>query len=291
MIPVHNSSKYLGSAIQSVLAQSFTNFELIVHDDASTDDSLQIARSFQDPRLKVIHTSTNHGMIGGWNYLFRYGKGKYFKQMGSDDLLHPNCLQAQVDILSRHPRVALVTSARQVIDASGRKGELYRFGEKSGITPGITHAHWILTNIRENKIGEPVAVMFPSKLLVQSGLFDPQFSQFADFEMWLRLLANGDLAYINEPLCQFRQHAGSNTTAAIRDGRFITEIFLLIKKYYNSPRYRQLFALSPTDRRAVIRLKTLDTLKNIKDLGVSGHFRQSAKYLFRLVAGLSSLYT
>jgi hypothetical protein len=150
----------------------------------------------------------------------------------------------------------------------------------------VVHAHWILTTLRENKIGEPTSVLYPTMLVKKAGEYDKTFSQFADFEYWIRLLQFGDLVYVHKSLCSFRTHAHSNTSAAIRDGRFITEIFALVKKYYKVP-YLAIFGLTETDRQKVLKTKTLDTLKNIKDLFVHGQLTQARRYFARLSAEVS----
>lgn len=283
MIPVFNQEKYILETINSVLRQTYPRFELIVHDDASTDNTWELLNNIKDDRLLVIHTDKNHGMIGGWNYLFKLAKGKYFKQMGSDDLLAPTCLAKQVSVLETHPGVALVTSRRRVIDEQGRLVRHFAFDHRSKVVPGRDYATQLLQTLQENKIGEPVAVMFPKKLVRQAGKFDPLFSQFADFEYWIRLLQFGQLAYIHEPLCSFRTHSSNNTSQAIRDGRFITETYALINKYYNSAHYRKVFALTKKDRIEVTKQKTLDIMKNIKDLLTSGQLSQAWSY-YRLLA-------
>jgi len=290
MIPVYNREKYIASAIESVLAQTYKKFELLVHDDASTDGSLGVIKQFHDSRIRVIHTAKNHGMLGGWNYLLQFGRGKYIKQMGSDDLLSPRCIARQVEALESHPHVALVTCQRQVIDGHGQPLTTYQFARHNTLVSGVEHAHWILTTLRENKIGEPAAVLFrrslvglPRRSEAKAGMFDPRFSQFADFEYWVRLLAYGDLLYLHEPLCSFRTHDGSNTMSAIRDGRFISEIFVLINKYYNDPLFAKTFSLSQSDRAHVTTLKIKDTLKNIKDLILCGDLSRAASYTIRLL--------
>lgn len=285
MIPVYNRADYVASAIESVLAQTYKNFELIIHDDASTDGSLAIIKQFHDPRLRVIHTIKNHGMLGGWNYLLKYGRGKYIKQMGSDDLLSPRCLELQIKAMEDHPSVSLVTCQRQVIGDHGQSITTYQFAHKDTLASGLEHAHWILTTLRENKIGEPAAVLFRRALIKRAGMFDPRFSQFADFEYWIRHLAYGDLLYLHKPLCSFRTHDGSNTTAAMRDGRFIGEIFTLINKYYKEPFFVKTYSLTPADRDHVTSLKIKDTLKNIKDLVLSGYIARALRYTLRLMLG------
>lgn len=286
LIPTFNRADYLGFALDSALAQTYKNLEIIVHDDASTDSTPDLLATYHDPRLRVIRTEDNHGMLGGWNYIVREARGEYLKFLASDDLLGPTCVAELVQAALAHPTAALITCQRQFIDDHGKVIKKMGFANKNTVVSGVDHAHWILTTVRENKIGEPTAVLYPRKLVKKVGGYDPQFSQFADFEYWIRLLAYGDLVYVNIPLCSFRVHAGSNTSAAIRDGRFITEIFKLITKYYKEPFFVKTYSLTSTDYALVTRLKTLDTLKNIKDLFAAGQFSQSLRYFFRLIQAM-----
>ena len=283
LIPTFNRAEYLGAALDSALAQTYPNLEIIVHDDGSSDGTAELLKKYRDPRLRIIRTHINHGMLGGWNYIVRKAKGDWIKFLASDDLLAPTCVAKLVKAAQSHPAAALITCRRQFIDGAGKVIKTLGFAPRSTVVPGLTHAHLILTTIRENKIGEPTAVLYRRDLVKLAGEYDPAFSQFADLEYWIRLLQFGDLVYVHQPLCSFRVHAGSSTSAAIRDGRFITEIFALIRKYYDSPVYSRVFGLSPSDRTRVLRLKTLDTLKNIKDLFVAGHFGQAYRYMTRLI--------
>lgn len=279
LIPTYNREKYLATALDSALAQTYPNIEIIVHDDASTDSTSSLLATYNDPRLRVIRTEDNHGMIGGWNYIVSQAKGKYLKFLASDDLLAPTCVTQLVKAALAHPAATLITCQRQFIDEQGIVIKKMGFSNKNMVVGGKEHAHWILTTLRENKIGEPTAVLYPTKLVKKAGIFDPQFSQFADFEYWIRLLQFGDLVYVHKPLCSFRTHAHSNTSTSIEDGRFITEIFALLNKNHH--------LLTPAQRSHVTRQKILDTLKNIKDLLLEGHFLRASRYTIRLVGAIS----
>lgn len=290
LIPTFNRANYIGFALDSALSQTYRNIEIIVHDDASTDDTQNVLSKYRDPRLRIIRTKTNHSMIGGWNYIVKKAKGEYIKFLASDDLLEPSCVEDLVGIASKYPQAALITCTRKFVDNTGHIIKKMGFASRTERVGGIEHARWILTSIRQNLIGEPTAVMYPKRLVRLAGEYDARFSQFADFEYWIRLLAYGDLVYLHKPLCSFRVHASSNTSKAILDGRFITEIFTLINKYYKDPIFLNTFSLSEVDRAKVIKLKTLDTLKNIKDLMLNGHFSQSARYIAQLTSSLYNTF-
>lgn len=282
LIPTYNRAEYLGSALDSALAQTYPNLEIIVHDDHSTDNTPQLLKKYHDPRLRLIRTRTNHGMLGGWNYIAKKARGTYIKFLASDDLLEPTCVAELVNAALAHPEASLITCRRRFVDTHGKTQKLMGFSNRPQVVTGRRHAHWILTTLRENKIGEPTATLYPRGLITKAGEYDPTFSQFADFEYWIRLLAHGDLVYVHKSLCSFRLHQGSSTSAAIRDGRFITEIFALLRKYYDDAHYCRIFDLSPQDRLRVTNQKMLDTLKNIKDLFVSGQLSQAKRYFARL---------
>lgn len=290
LIPTYNRAQYLGEAIDSALAQTYKNLEIIVHDDASTDTTPELLARYTDPRLRAIRTVDNHGMLGGWNYIVEQARGEYIKFLASDDLLDPSCVARLVEAAIKHPTAGIITCQRKFIDENGRVLKKMGFASRDTVVSGHSHAHWILTTLRENKIGEPTAVLYPAKLVKKSGGYDPQFSQFADFEYWIRLLQYGDLVYVHAPLCSFRSHAGSNTSSAMRDGRFITEIFALLDKYYKDPSFVKIFGLSQADHQRVTRMKTLDTLKNIKDLFVSGQLDMARRYFSRLKIAVSLDY-
>ena len=289
LIPTYNRAEYLGDAIDSALAQTYPNIEIIVHDDASTDGTPALLAQYHDNRLRVIRTEDNHGMLGGWNYIVTKAKGEYLKFLASDDLLEPTSVEELIKAALVHPTAALITCQRKFIDGEGRVVKKMGFATKNTVVNGLEHAHWILTTLRENLIGEPTAVLYPTNIVKKAGDYDQTFSQFADFEYWIRLLQFGDLVYVHKPLCSFRTHAGSNTSAAIRDGRFITEIFALISKYYKVP-YLATFGLTENDRLKVLKTKTLDTLKNIKDLFVHGQLAQARRYFTRLSSSDTRLY-
>ena len=115
-IPVFNAGRFLHYAINSVLNQTFKNFELIITDDGSTDDSLVIARSYNDIRIKVTSDDTNKGIYYRLNEQISMAKGKFFFRMDADDLMFPARIEKQVSFLENHPDVDVIGSQAIVID-------------------------------------------------------------------------------------------------------------------------------------------------------------------------------
>jgi glycosyltransferase involved in cell wall biosynthesis/2-polyprenyl-3-methyl-5-hydroxy-6-metoxy-1,4-benzoquinol methylase len=213
LLPNHNYGRYLELAIESILRQDFTDFEFIISDDASSDNSADIIRSYaaRDARIKSFIQPRNLGMVGNWNWCLRQARGKYIKYLFGDDCLSsPHALSTLAGMLEANPGAALATSARELIDDQGKFITLWDHLGRPGLKKADRVARLCLFQI-ENYIGEPTAVMFRSSATDRG--FDSSYRQVVDLEMWLHLLKQGDLVYTSEPLCQFRQHAEQQTAA------------------------------------------------------------------------------
>ena len=121
-IPTYRGSAFIAATIESVLMQSYREFELWVVDDASPDDTEAVVRVISDPRIRYVRNEVNLGPSGNWNRCRELAQGKFYKLLPHDDLLEPNSLQRHVDILEADPdeRIALVFGSRAVIDERNR---------------------------------------------------------------------------------------------------------------------------------------------------------------------------
>ena len=210
-IPTYRGAAHLGSAIESVLNQDFTDFELIVIDDNSPDNTYEVVSNYQDQRLRYVKNTANLGPEGNWNKCLTEAKGKYFKLLPQDDILAKDCLSRQIDILEKDTNelIALVFCARYIIDGRGKIMTKRGYRQRQeGIIPG---AELIKDSIRwgTNLIGEPGAVTFRHALAGKIGHFDGSISYILDLDYWFRLLINGDAYYIASPLSSFRVASGS----------------------------------------------------------------------------------
>lgn len=119
-IPIFNAEKYLNNAIRSVLNQTFKSFELILSDDGSTDNSLEIAKSFKDPRIIILSDGKNRGISYRLNEQIALAKGKYFARMDADDLMFPERIKVQFDFLQKNTQIDVIGSYALVIDDSNK---------------------------------------------------------------------------------------------------------------------------------------------------------------------------
>lgn len=115
LMPVYNGEKYIKEAIDSILCQTFTDFELLICNDASTDRSMKLVRQYKDPRIKILENPTNLGIVDTRNKLFMEAQGTYLSIMDCDDIAHKQKLEKQVSFLEKHPACGVCgTWARKI---------------------------------------------------------------------------------------------------------------------------------------------------------------------------------
>ena len=206
LIPTYNYARFLPDAIESVLAQDCRDFELLIIDDCSSDNTAAIVQPFcsRDERVRFSVNAANLGMVNNWNHCLELARGKYIKFLfGDDQLCHPQALGKMIALLERHPSATLASSARVILDEKSKVVDVYR-----DLAEGCHNGREIITACLmengKNLVGEPSSVLF-RKSDAQRG-FDARYRQIVDIEMWFHLLEKGDLAYTREPLCAFRCH-------------------------------------------------------------------------------------
>ena len=142
-IPFFNAGATLLESIRSVFAQTFTDWELLLVDDGSTDNSLEIARSIDDRRVRVISDGVNRGLVYRLNQMISLVRAPYLARMDADDLMHPERLARQLDHLHRHREVDIIGSAAYVMDRDdlpyGIRGDRSAGGQTAGIRLGFIH--------------------------------------------------------------------------------------------------------------------------------------------------------
>jgi len=214
-MPVYNGQRFLEEAIESVLAQTYQHFELLIADDASTDDSVQIAQRYaqRDSRIMLWRNPTNKGLFANYNECFARASGPLIKPFAQDDVWHEEIVQRLAAVFTEHPSVSLAAVKRLWLTDSGEETPLDFEVSDTGVMNGSLCAKTCLLK-RANLVGEPSAVMFPRQLA--AGGFDTMYYHLGDLDLWLRLLQYGDYFYVHDPLCFFRRHEGGATTRNIK---------------------------------------------------------------------------
>ena len=251
LIPTYNYAGYLAEAIESVLSQSYADFELLIIDDHSTDDTKEVVSRYagKDERILFKVNPHNVGMVENWNLCLGQAKGEYVKYLFGDDLLwSADALRLMVEALDKAPGVSLVASARRIIDSAGKPIAIWtHFPDTSRMDGGLV----INRCLREQKnlVGEPSAVLF-RKGSCKEG-FNSKFLHIVDMEFWFRLLEKGGFAYINRPLAAFRRHNAQRSKSnggnplILRDTERLLKEYVLSadKKYVELTRFRKSYLL------------------------------------------------
>jgi glycosyltransferase involved in cell wall biosynthesis len=235
LIPTFNYARFLPEAIESMLAQEFRDFELLIVDDCSSDDTAAVVRPYcdRDPRARFSVNSSNLGMVNNWNHCLALARGEYIKFLfGDDKLCHPQALGKMLALLESHPSATLAASARVILDAQSKVLDVWR-----DLPDGCHNGRKIITAYLmengKNLVGEPSSVLFRKSDAGRG--FDPQYRQIVDVEMWFHLLEKGDLAYTREPLCAFRCHETQQGERNIASGAGPREHAGFFSKYAAQP--------------------------------------------------------
>lgn len=192
IVPVYNVENYISQTINSVLNQTYSNFELLIIDDESPDGSIEICRQFDDPRLKIIHQQ-NRGLAGARNTGIRHAQGDYLAFLDSDDLWLPEKLAQHVQHLESAPQVGVSFSRSQFIDGQGQALGIYQMPKLQDITPDHLLCRNPVGNGSAPVIRREVfeAICFQANVHgeVENFYFDENFRQSEDIECWLRIAA------------------------------------------------------------------------------------------------------
>lgn len=210
-IPVFRGVNYIRSAIDSVLAQSFRDYELLVVDNASDDGTVEVVRSYSDPRIVLVCNEKNIGAEGNWNKCLTLAKGDYIKILPHDDTLDWDCLKDQVDVMVADQKrvLSMVFCARKIIS---KQGKVLAKRRVRGLATGVIAARSLIrlcVRRGTNLIGEPGSVLFRTSAARASGNFNGTIPYVIDLDYWVRLLEHGDAYYIDKPLSSFRVSGSS----------------------------------------------------------------------------------
>lgn len=216
LMPAYNAGKYIGEAIASVLEQSFTDFELLIINDGSTDDTEKIIRSFKDPRIVLI-SQENKGVSAALNLGLSHARADYIARFDADDICLPNRLKVQYDFITAYPEYTIIGSAVEYMDADG---------------------HYIFTHHPEGHLNEEIqqlkyticpfihsSVFYKKEAVVNNGGYNEHAYTYEDHFLWVNILKNEKACNLSQALIKVRLNPESITI----DERWRTRKFRAIK--------------------------------------------------------------
>lgn len=234
LVPTFNYAEYIERALDSIISQNFESYEVIISDDASSDNTDSIVRPYveKDERFHFFRHEKNLGMAGNWNWCLDMAKGEYIKFLFADDeLTTSDALANYAAMLDKHPDALLATSARRLINDESQEIGIWNIISRDGVHSGDKIIRECLIN-GTNIIGEPSAVIFRNKN--PPFKFDPTFRQIIDLNMWISLCTNSSCVYTSRPLCSFRIHSGQQSAVNKRGDFARSEEARLFDKHFDS---------------------------------------------------------
>ena len=219
VLPVYNGEKLLGESIESVINQTFSNWELIVVNDCSTDGTRDIIERYvsKDDRIKIVNNEANQKLPRSLNIGFKHAKGKYLTWTSDDNQYYPRALEEMYLYLESHSECPMVCANEQIIDNNNTEIDDW-FDFDVRVLPYL------------NCVG--ACFLYRNEVLNTVGEYDPEMFLVEDYDYWLRILMKyGDIGYIAEKLYQYRWH--DNSLSKKHSNGVIYQRNILRKRYLN----------------------------------------------------------
>jgi glycosyltransferase involved in cell wall biosynthesis len=198
LMSVYNNEKYLSEAIDSILNQTFKDFEFIIVNDASIDGTLDILKRYKDPRLQIINNKENIGLTRSLNMGLQIAKGDYIARQDADDISAPDRLKKEIDFLDTHKEHAVTGTSVKVIDENSK---VIRLLDRP------TEDEQIRKFLRVDNCINHGSVMMRKIALDKVGQYDENMTRSQDYELWLRISKEYLLGNLSEYLYFWRKHA------------------------------------------------------------------------------------
>ena|GEM_PF-1260223 len=270
ILPVFNGEQYLAECICSVLDQEFEEFELLVSDDGSTDQSRRVIQSFSDPRIRLMNRRQNRGLFANLNSLLRATRFPLVHILGQDDMLTSDCLAREVDFFAEHPSAGMTYCKYIEIGEQGEEIARTRLRDLPEIVePRLSLQLFYYYGCMPGNIS---TVCVRRQCFEEVGLFDESFRAAGDYEMWVRICQQRDLGIVHRYLVRLRSHrrqlsrSSSLGACFISEGRRIRKILLPLL-----PAEIQ----DTASRFAMLRHNVLDTHLVVRRL-MAGRLRETA---------------
>lgn len=256
-VPTYNGARYLRECLESAVGQTYLPIEVVVVDDASSDETPAIADDFArtDDRVRLIRNPRRLGLVGNWNRSVELARGAWVKFLFQDDVLEPACIERM--IAAAHPGgPPIIACRRRIVFEDVSEEVVRRYGryaaEESlqGVFAGerlVSAERFcdaVLEHIEQNFVGEPTAVLVKRAAFEEYGTFNPDLIAVPDLEYWIRVGANTGLALVPETLATFRVHSGNATSLNVRDRkhRLAMDLVILLHQLAYHPAFDRLRA-------------------------------------------------
>jgi len=254
LTPVYNGAAYLRECIESVLTQTYSNYEYIIINNRSTDETLSIALEYakKDTRIRVHSNETFVGVIDNHNIAFRLmsPEARYCKVVSADDYIFPNCVGRMVELAEANPSVGIVGCYQ----LSGSVVKWLGFRHPTVVMPGREVGRQMFLNRQvfiDNQplrgFGSPTSLMYRGDVVRESAAFYPNSSPHSDTSACFQVLENSDFGFVYDVLCYERTHGETQTSTSLKLNRYLSQTLNDLKEYGS-------FYLSEQELKGALRL-------------------------------------
>lgn len=252
-IPTYNSARFLGATIESALAQNFADFELVISDNASTDETPELCARFKDPRIRYVRFDTLVGQGGNWNRCVSLARGEFIALLHADDIYLPDFLSTRVKQFDASDDAGIAFGAVELIDEVGGKIGQQVFREEEVAAPAPRFYADLLLGCVIN----PASLMVRRALCDRTGPFNEQRLWGIDWDMWLRLAAISGVSYTRRISSQYRIHGKSGSSTGLLGPRYLREDFAVLKEALDRLTSEPALASLRSHRKAALRAYSL----------------------------------
>ncbi|WP_166267078.1 glycosyltransferase [Providencia sp. M-27] len=207
VLPLYNSENFIEETIISILNQTYTRFELLIINDGSTDNSINIVKTFNDPRINIIENDCNRGLVYTLNRGLLLCTGKYIARIDADDICYPHRIESQVLFLENNSTISVCGMyAKPLFYKFSIKNFILSFS--ASFKPPLNHKQIVLAHIFECRMIHP-SIMLRKEIIESGYLYDPDKKHAEDYDLWIRISKKFILANLPKYGIKYRIHSGS----------------------------------------------------------------------------------
>lgn len=232
IIPTYQRARSIMDSVNSILNQTYSNFELLIIDDGSTDNTKELIESINDKRIKYHQTPSNMGAAAARNYGLKLAEYDYIAFHDSDDTWHPNKLEKQMQLIQENPNYGMVYCKMELInlDRKANATSIPSFMPKNETDVTILQGNIFNKLLKENFIGIPT-ILIKKECFDEIGLLDDSYKALEDWELMLRIAQSYEIGYINEPL--YTYYINNSDCISGNIGAYFEARLKLVQKYKN----------------------------------------------------------
>ena len=233
-IPVYNRPQLIRQSLESALAQDAADLEILVIDNASTDETWDVLQSYSDPRLRLIRNDHNIGLFGNLNRCLELAQGEYVLILCSDDRLVPGCISEEMALLRANPGVDMLSTQGRQVDPQNRFLRTFADMLQPGIyslEDAVVGGLWYMSHYEASPYNYPSGVMLRRQAALDAGGFDCSLTQLGDLDLWLKIARKGWIAITDTFGCEVLVHPEQTTNVLMNQGEIFREWFHIVQRY------------------------------------------------------------